>query len=63
MKMPIADDDSDEKRIRKVLKSVEMQREKKKADKAKKATNLSLMLLGARIHHQGFLMTVFLFFL
>ena len=39
---PIADDDSDEKRIRKVLKSVESQREKKKAEKAKKTNKFKL---------------------
>jgi hypothetical protein len=33
---PIAEDDSDEKRIKKVIKTVDVQREKKKAEKAKK---------------------------
>ena len=34
--IPLAQDESDEKRIRKVLKDVDNQREKKKAEKARK---------------------------
>ena len=35
--IPLAEDEPDEKRIRKVLKDVESQREKRKAEKNKKA--------------------------
>ena len=35
--IPLAENESDEKRIRKVLKDVESQREKRKMEKAKKA--------------------------
>ena len=39
---PLAEDESDEKRIRKVLKDVESQREKRKTEKAKKANKFKL---------------------
>ena len=35
--IPLAEDESDEKRIRKVLKDVESQREKRKTEKAKRS--------------------------
>ena len=38
--VPVAEDETDEKRIRKILKEVGNQREKKKADRAKKANKL-----------------------
>lgn len=56
--IPIAEDDSDEKRIRKVLKAVETKREKKKAEKAKKSNiakpSLSLRsnVLSNRLPHE-----------
>ena len=40
--IPIAEDESDEKRIHKVLKDVESQREKKKSEKAKKASKFKV---------------------
>ena len=40
--IPIAEDESDEKRIHKVRKDVESQREKKKSEKAKKASKFKL---------------------
>ena len=39
--IPVAEDETDEKRIRKILKQVRNQREKKKAERAKKANKLS----------------------
>ena len=40
--IPLAEEESDEKRIRKVLKDVESQREKRKTEKAKKANKFKL---------------------
>ena len=59
--IPLAEDESDEKRIRKVLKDVESQREKRKTEKAKKPINLSSILdVPPLLDH---ILTSFLFFL